>query len=73
MKCACGAAGLAELDLEFRDLKPAGLWEAMLDPEELGKPFSQPADTRNCASGDSREGPCRVKRITHNFDNGMNI
>lgn len=55
--CAWGAAGLAELDLEFRDLKLGGLWEAMPDPDELGKPFSQPADTRNCASGESREGP----------------
>lgn len=55
--CAWGAAGLAELDLEFRDLKLGGLWEVMPEPDELGKPFSQPADTRNCASGESREGP----------------
>lgn len=45
--CACGAAGLAEPGLEPRDLKAGGLWDAMPGPEELGKPFSQPADIRN--------------------------
>lgn len=52
----CGAEGLAELGLELSVLKPVGLWEAVLDPDELGKPFSQPADTRNWVSGDSSEG-----------------
>ena len=55
--CACDAAGLAEPGLELRGLKLGDLWEAMLDAEELGKPFSQPADTKNCASGESSEGP----------------
>lgn len=54
--CACGAAGLAEPGLELRDLKPGGLCDAMPDPEELGKPFSQPADTRNWASGERSDG-----------------
>lgn len=55
-ECACCAAGLAEPGLEPIDLKPGGLWDATLDPEELGKPFSQPADTRNWASGESSDG-----------------
>lgn len=55
--CACGAAGLAEPCLDVRGLKPGGLWDAMLDPEELGKLFSQPADTRNWASGERSDGP----------------
>lgn len=55
--CACGAAGPADPGLELRDLKPGGLCDAMLDPEELGKPFSQPADTRNWASGERSDGP----------------
>lgn len=64
--CACGAAGLAELGLELMDLKTGGLWEAMLDPEELGKPFSQPADTRNWASGESSDGPWRKNKKKEN-------
>lgn len=58
----CGAAGLAEAGLELRDLKAGGLGEAMLDPLELGKLFSQPADTRNWVSGERSDGACRVKR-----------
>lgn len=54
--CACGAAGLVEPGLALRDLKPGCLWEATPDPEELGKLLSQPADTKNWASGDSRDG-----------------
>ena len=54
--CACGAAGLAEPGLELRGLKPGGLCDAVLDPEEFGKPFSQPADTRNWASGERSDG-----------------
>lgn len=66
--CACGAAGLAELGLELRDLNPWGLWDAMLDPEELGKPFSQPAETKNWASGERSEGVWKVKWM---FNNNM--
>jgi len=52
---ASGAAGpLAALEL--RDLKPAGRGAAGTGPEELGKPFSQPEDTRNWASGERRAG-----------------
>lgn len=54
--CAWVAAGLAEPGLELRDLKAGGLGDAMLDPLELGKPFSQPADTRNCVSGERSDG-----------------
>lgn len=52
----CGPEGLAEPGLELKVLKPGGLCEAMLEPEELGNPFSQPADTRKGASGESRDG-----------------
>ena len=59
--CECGVAGLAEPGLQLRGLKAGDLWEAMLDAE-LGKLFSQPAETRNCASGGSSEGPWRAKQ-----------
>lgn len=54
--CACAGAGLAEPGREWMGLKPGGRCEAMLGPDGLGKPFSQPADTRNWASGGSRDG-----------------
>lgn len=64
--CACGTAGLAAPGLQPRDLKPEGLWDAMPDPEELGKPFSQPADTRNWASGERSDGAWRITTMYKN-------
>lgn len=57
--CVCGPAGLTEPDLEPRGLKPVGLWAAIL--EELGRPLSQPDDTRNWASGVSSDGALNVR------------
>lgn len=51
-----GPAGLAEPGLWPRGLKAGDLWELRLGLDELGYPFSQPAVTRNWASGESREG-----------------
>lgn len=51
--CACGAEELTELGLELRDLKAGGPRDAILDPLELGKPFS---DTRNWVSGVRSDG-----------------
>lgn len=59
MKAECGAAGLAEPVREPRALNPEGLWGPMLDAEKLETPFSQPADTRNWASGESSDGAWR--------------
>lgn len=69
---ACGAAGPAEPGLPLKDLKAGGLWDAMLDPPELGKLFSQPADTRNWASGERSDGAWGAKSICHNSKSKVN-
>ena len=57
--CVCVPAGPAEPGLHGPSaLKAGGLWDVMLGLEELGKLFSQPADTRNCASGVRSDGAC---------------
>ena len=62
--CACDEAGLAEPGLEPTDLNAGGLWDATPAAEQLGKPFSQPADTRNWASGESSEGAWSNRKAT---------
>lgn len=69
---ACGAAGPAEPGLPLRVLKDGDLCDAMLDPPELGKLFSQPGDTRNGASGERIDGAWGAKSICHKSKSKVN-